>query len=84
MFDFYLSVSIILDSRITDIACSLFNMNFDKYLRLEDNTVVSMFDYFIMYSIYPDCRITVSTFSFITRIIKLLLSTSLIAIDHIL
>jgi hypothetical protein len=84
MFDFYLSVSIILDSRITDIARSLFNMNFDKYLRLKDNTIISMFYYFIMYSIHPNCRITVSTFSFITRIIKLLLSTSLIAIDHIL
>jgi hypothetical protein len=52
--------TIILESRITDIARSLFNMNFDKYPRIKDNIVVSKFDYFIMYSIIPECRITVS------------------------
>jgi hypothetical protein len=49
MFDFYLMDIFILDSRITDFARSLCNINFDRYLQLEDNTVVSMFDYIIMY-----------------------------------
>jgi hypothetical protein len=75
---------IILDSRITNIGRSRFNMNFDKYLRLVDNIVILKFDYFIKNSINPDYRITVSNFSFIARITKLLLSTSLIANDHIL
>jgi hypothetical protein len=44
MFDFYLMDTFILDLRITDFAHSLCNMNFERYLRLEDNTVVSMFD----------------------------------------
>jgi hypothetical protein len=35
-------------------------MNFDKYPQIEDNNVISKFDYFIMYSITPECRITVS------------------------
>jgi hypothetical protein len=51
---------IILELRIIDIAQSLFNMNFDKYPQIEDNNVISKFDYFIMYSITPECRITVS------------------------
>jgi hypothetical protein len=84
MFDFYLMDMFILNSRITDFARSLCNINFDRYLRLEDNTVVSMFDYIIMYFIHPDCRIIFSNFSFNTRIIKLFFSTSMIAIDHIL
>jgi hypothetical protein len=44
MFDFYIMDTFNLDSRITDFARSLCNMNFDRYLRLEDNTVISMFD----------------------------------------
>jgi hypothetical protein len=32
MFDFYLMDTFILDSRITDFARSLCNMNFDRYL----------------------------------------------------
>ena len=44
MFDFYLMDTFILDLRITDFACNLCNMNFDKCLQLEDNIVVSMFD----------------------------------------
>jgi hypothetical protein len=75
---------IILDSRITSIGRSRFNMNFNKYLRLEDNIVVLKFDYFIKNSINPDCRIAVSNFNFITHLTKLLLSISLIANDHIL
>jgi hypothetical protein len=37
MFDFYLMDIFILDSRIIDFALSLCNINFDRYLRLEDN-----------------------------------------------
>jgi hypothetical protein len=44
MFDFYLMGAFILNSRITNFTHSLYNMNFDSYLRLEDNIVVSMFD----------------------------------------
>jgi hypothetical protein len=44
MFDFYLMDTFILDSRITDFVRSLCNMNFDWYLRFEDNTIVSIFD----------------------------------------
>jgi hypothetical protein len=84
MFCFYLLVIIILDSRITNIARSAFSKNFDKYLQLEDNIVIFKFDYFIKYSSYLYFRINVSNFCFIIRIIKLLLSTSLIANYHIL
>ena len=44
IFDNYLMDTFILDSRITDFARSLYNMNFDRYLQFKDNTVVSMFD----------------------------------------
>jgi hypothetical protein len=37
MFDFYLMDIFILDSRITEFARSLCNINFDRFLRLEDN-----------------------------------------------
>jgi hypothetical protein len=37
MFDFYLMDIFILDSRITEFARTLCNINFDRYLRLEDN-----------------------------------------------
>ena len=76
--------TIILKSRITNIAQSLFNMNFDKYPWIKDNTIVSKFDYFIIYSITLECRIIISDWSLITYIIKLLLSTPLIANDSIL
>ena len=84
MFYFYLLVIIILDSRIIGVARNTFSMNFNKYLRLEDNIVVFKFDYFIKYSSYLHYRINVSNFCFIIGIIKLLLSTSQIANDHIL
>ena len=84
MFCFYLLVIIILDSRIIGIALNAFSKNFDKYLRLKDNIVVFKFDYFIKCSNYSYYRINVSNFCFITSIIKLLLSTSLTANDHIL
>ena len=83
MFSFYLLVISILDSRITGIAYSAFSMNFDKYLRLEDNIVVFMFDYFLKYSSYSHYKINVSNFCFIIDIIKLLLSISLIANNQI-
>jgi hypothetical protein len=84
IFNSYLIHSIILESRIILIARSQVNVILDKYSRIEDNTVILKFDYFLIYCIIPNYRITISNRSLITRIIKLFLSTLLIANETIL
>jgi hypothetical protein len=51
----------------------------DNYPRIEDNSVVSKFGYYLKYFIILEWRITDSNQSIISRKIKLLVSSPLIA-----
>jgi hypothetical protein len=47
-----------LESRITDLIHCMMNSNLDKYPQIKDNSVKSMSDYYLMYSIILESRIT--------------------------